>query len=256
MAITSFARCDCGAVTLYDDSSENNWSVDEALLPIFAPDISLSGLEELPHTFSCNHCVNRWGLDLCGCGSGDLYSECQNGFSECGTPMQVLGGRTSVYGKDALAQRIAAFRGELSNDAEKDMNDEETLADLYQQAAALAAKSSAACSRLTERICSEIRKKPLEEVNRISCSPDCFSVSCSAVFSHDNMSVEYYSELAQSDLVGETLKRIQDAGIVAYIDRIKQIVSDGFVERTSGGFKQRYRLNPNTLRVLREVTNV
>ena len=39
---------------------------------------------------SCNHCVNGWGIDLCACGSGEKYNECDGDFEECGTPMQSM----------------------------------------------------------------------------------------------------------------------------------------------------------------------
>ena len=51
----------------------------------------------------CNYCVNGWGIDLCACGSGEKYNECDGGFNECGQPMQSMeDGHNHVSGKGAL----------------------------------------------------------------------------------------------------------------------------------------------------------
>lgn len=52
------------------------------------PDESLN---DAPNMFGCDHCVNKWGIDLCGCGSGETPEKCDGGFNECGSPMQTLG---------------------------------------------------------------------------------------------------------------------------------------------------------------------
>ncbi len=40
---------------------------------------------------NCNHCVNHWGLDLCSCGSGENYKDCDGGLDCCGKAYQKLG---------------------------------------------------------------------------------------------------------------------------------------------------------------------
>ena len=43
------------------------------------PDVEVEG-----DIFSnCNHCVTHWGIDLCGCGSGEALGECTGDFNEC-----------------------------------------------------------------------------------------------------------------------------------------------------------------------------
>lgn len=37
-------------------------------------------MEESCH---CDHCINGWGIDLCGCGSGEKIGKCHNKFFEC-----------------------------------------------------------------------------------------------------------------------------------------------------------------------------
>jgi len=41
---------------------------------------------------NCNHCVNNYGIDLCGCGSGEPVGECDGDFEACksGSPSQSL----------------------------------------------------------------------------------------------------------------------------------------------------------------------
>ena len=82
-------KCQCGAVTVDMQTAEGkqSYSMAEALFTEHFPDAKLSDLEYC----NCNHCVNHWGIDLCACGSGEHPSECENGFDECGTPMQELG---------------------------------------------------------------------------------------------------------------------------------------------------------------------
>ena len=41
---------------------------------------------------NCNYCVNHWGIDLCGCGSGEKFGECDYGFPECKRPAQSIEG--------------------------------------------------------------------------------------------------------------------------------------------------------------------
>lgn len=51
---------------------------------------------------NCNSCVNHWSVEMCACGSGEPYNECNEGLDECGEPMQIIGGHTHVRAKDAL----------------------------------------------------------------------------------------------------------------------------------------------------------
>ena len=80
----NFTKCECGAVTVEDDNQ--SWSMSQSdfntHFPDSEPDLTV---------FSCNYCVNHWGIDLCACGSGENYQSCDGGFLECGTPSQTLG---------------------------------------------------------------------------------------------------------------------------------------------------------------------
>lgn len=87
MTMTEFSKCDCGAVTLYDDKG-NNYSCSAANRKLFMPKLDLRKLKRLHHSYICNHCVNHFGIDTCACGSGENFWECENGYPECGTPMQ------------------------------------------------------------------------------------------------------------------------------------------------------------------------
>jgi hypothetical protein len=78
-------KCTCGATTLTFEDKE--YYLLNENIPKFFPDLNLSDIPS-QETFACNHCVNRWGLDLCGCGSGEKVEECECGL---GLPYQTIG---------------------------------------------------------------------------------------------------------------------------------------------------------------------
>lgn len=86
--ITDYSNCDCGAITVYFESGDNNSLLKENLNKF---NIDLEDAEELNSTYMCNHCINHYGLDLCGCGSGEIPEDCKENFSECGNPYEILG---------------------------------------------------------------------------------------------------------------------------------------------------------------------
>jgi len=95
-SITAYSKCDCGAITLTIDGED--YSVSGKRFSEFFPSIDLRhyrGKKRLD-MYACNHCVNHYGLDLCGCGSGALFGKCKEGHDECGKPMQALGERSRV----------------------------------------------------------------------------------------------------------------------------------------------------------------
>jgi len=99
MKYLSYFRCACGAITVTTDTGE--YSCLSYRRKKFFPDLDLRRIPQLVDTFSCNHCVNHYGLDLCGCGSGMQFGRCDNGFDECDKPMQVLGEYTKVRDSNA-----------------------------------------------------------------------------------------------------------------------------------------------------------
>ena len=95
MVIDSFTRCDCKAVTINYSSGET-YSCKEENVHKFFPNIDLKEITEHHKTVCCDHCANRWGLDLCGCGSGEMFGECKENTKECKLPMQVIGGCRNI----------------------------------------------------------------------------------------------------------------------------------------------------------------
>ena len=91
--ITSYQKCDCGAITLFFEDGANSSMFQETLDSM---GIDLSQAEELPKSYCCNHCVNHWGIDLCECGSGEKVGECS-----CGSefPVQQFGEGYDSFGK-------------------------------------------------------------------------------------------------------------------------------------------------------------
>lgn len=98
MDILGYSKCECGAITIYTDSAE--YSCKQRNLRKFFPNVDLRKIVRYETSFCCNHCVNHYGLDLCGCGSGEEFGKCNNGFDECKVPMQKIGEYVCVKAGD------------------------------------------------------------------------------------------------------------------------------------------------------------
>lgn len=87
-----FQKCLCGAITFYEENV--TYSCKQSNIKKFFPNMDLRRIKRLNTTCNCNHCVNHYGLDLCGCGSGEKFGKCKEGFPDCEYPMQTIeGGR-------------------------------------------------------------------------------------------------------------------------------------------------------------------
>jgi hypothetical protein len=42
------------------------------------------------HYVNCNYCVNHWGIDLCGCESGEKFGKCKKNLPQCIRPTQSI----------------------------------------------------------------------------------------------------------------------------------------------------------------------
>jgi hypothetical protein len=99
-------RCQCGAVTVHfnekvgssQPTCESSLSVGDSGTSYSIPEeyfqqhfAHLIDLEE-SEFYNCDYCVNNWGIDLCGCGSGEKVGECDNDFVHCreNIPAQIL----------------------------------------------------------------------------------------------------------------------------------------------------------------------
>lgn len=82
-------RCHCGAITVEaeDGSFSNSMRLDT-----FRKEFPGVRIRSKPKYGDCNYCVNQWGVDLCGCGSGAPVGKCRGKFQECRnkTPAQKL----------------------------------------------------------------------------------------------------------------------------------------------------------------------
>ena len=104
--IEAYSRCrSCEAITVFDDDGKS-YSCGRESKKKYLNGIDLRRLKKLADSYCCNYCVNRWGLDLCACGSGERYDKCSNGFPECGRPAQEIGGYDHVVGNDWLARLV------------------------------------------------------------------------------------------------------------------------------------------------------
>lgn len=88
MQIIKYSKCRCGAITIY--TQNNNYSLKWSNRKVLLPNYDLRSLRGklLPMTKECNHCSKKIGLDLCGCGSGQLYGKCKNNTEQCKKAMQ------------------------------------------------------------------------------------------------------------------------------------------------------------------------
>jgi hypothetical protein len=77
-------RCECGAITVETDGDSYSMTRKDFL--------RLFPGERVPRktAYCCNYCVNSWGLDLCGCGSGEKFGKCDNELPECERPAQSI----------------------------------------------------------------------------------------------------------------------------------------------------------------------
>ena len=99
MKIIGYSKCSCGAITIF--TGNESYSCKQEKLKMFFPDIDLRKISRYPESFCCDHCVNHYGLDLCGCGSGEDFGKCENDLDECKIPMQVVGKYTRVLANDS-----------------------------------------------------------------------------------------------------------------------------------------------------------
>ena len=85
-------KCICGAVTVTYENKQGQEVTSSMPLNLFNkhfPDAKL----ETEEFFACDYCINHWGIDLCGCGSGEKVGKCDGNFEECKSniPMQTIG---------------------------------------------------------------------------------------------------------------------------------------------------------------------
>lgn len=71
-------QCQCGAVTVIGQDFDNSMT-----LKTFRAEFPGVRLQRKNKYSNCNHCVNHWGIDLCGCGSGEPVGKCDGGYTEC-----------------------------------------------------------------------------------------------------------------------------------------------------------------------------
>lgn len=79
--VTSIQHCQCGATTVYLDNDSNASMPFESYQEKFGEETKL--MRSGRTMTCCNYCVNHWGVDLCGCGSGQKVGECDGNFTEC-----------------------------------------------------------------------------------------------------------------------------------------------------------------------------
>jgi len=74
----TITKCVCGAITVATDDFTNSMRPDT-----FEREFPNLPMPREATMYGCNHCVNHWGIDLCGCGSGEKLGQCDGDFHEC-----------------------------------------------------------------------------------------------------------------------------------------------------------------------------
>jgi len=72
--------CNCGALTVQHEEWPDIVCMTESTMKELFP---LLSVPKIKPQYACNHCVNHYGIDLCGCGSGEPVGKCDGEFDEC-----------------------------------------------------------------------------------------------------------------------------------------------------------------------------
>lgn len=80
--------CLCGAISVEGPGFKNH--MREVAFKHLFPGIRVQ--RKCPY-WQCDHCVNHWGVDVCGCGSGQPVGACEGECADCkeGTASETLG---------------------------------------------------------------------------------------------------------------------------------------------------------------------
>ena len=81
-------KCACGAYTIEIDGNDYCFGSLEIVKEELGEDIASILHVSSPEFGNCNYCVNNWGVDLCGCGSGEEFGKCKEGYKACERPAQ------------------------------------------------------------------------------------------------------------------------------------------------------------------------
>lgn len=69
--------CACGAVSVTINGSSYSMS-KKVFTSKFGRLPSKNNSKRIRDTYNCNYCTNHWGIDLCGCGSGEKFGKCRH----------------------------------------------------------------------------------------------------------------------------------------------------------------------------------
>ena len=87
----TYSLCQCGAITFFSKDGNKSFSCHSSRLRDFIGEQPIRA-KMLTATYMCDHCVNHYGLDLCGCGCGREFGHCEFGdtYESSKRPMQSL----------------------------------------------------------------------------------------------------------------------------------------------------------------------
>ena len=99
--IIEHSKCKCGALTIELENVNTGKRIEvnfkgtlKAFKNLYSQyivgDYNKQAWNRRNHYYNCNYCVNHWGLDLCGCGSGEKFGKCKENTNYCHNPAQSL----------------------------------------------------------------------------------------------------------------------------------------------------------------------
>lgn len=229
--ISNLTTCECGAVSF--DYCGKNYSVSKENLALFFP--NFPPLDGAPHTVNCNHCVNHWGVDLCGCGSGAYLGECENDLPECFTTAQVIPGLSPAAVHPSSAS---------------DTRNNTTLADAIN--ASIQAK--AVLVSAVEAMIQKIRTTPVPGVVPLHGGGNAASISLSTVMQGGYvLSAEYYLPESQASLIQQAVNaRLKKFSVEYVVETLQNVLDQRAVVISSSGFSNRYPLNDVTVEIIQD----
>jgi len=192
LIIEDIVRCSCGAITVFLENG-NNYSMSKETAAELIGEFETT----LNDYGNCNYCVNHWGIDLCGCGSGEKVGKCTEDFEECKNhiSVQILGEIKDLTPKF----KIMKFEKSINN--------------LVEQAQKIR-------QEINNKIINLPDNKKIKRLNK-----NCFTMNVSDLENGNNLSPIHYDFKYQYT---KLLEHLNSINIDKLIIRLREILKKGY----------------------------